>query len=78
MSNVNFRKTEQGYSADFQRKDGFGFERRYYRADELNEIAQRYGWQSADEEVPGEGWTVAEMLIVGGGACAPYRVCVTR
>lgn len=73
MSNVNFRKTAKGYSADYQRNDGFGFERRYYSADALNKAAAHYKWASADEVVPGEGWTVAEMLIVGR-VVMPYRV----
>ena len=73
MSNVNFRKTQNGYSADYQRNDGFGFERRYFRASDMQSLAKHHGWNSADDEVPGEGWTVAEMLIVGG-AVRPYRV----
>ena len=73
MSNVNFRKTPKGYTADYQRADGFGFERRHFRASDINDLAKHYGWQTADDEVPGEEWTVAEMLIVGG-AIRPYRV----
>ena len=69
----NFRKTAKGYSADYQRNDGLGLERRYYGAPEVNHAAAQYKWASADDIVPGEGWTVAEMLIVGG-VVAPYRV----
>lgn len=76
MSNVNFRKTAKGYSADYQRNDGFGFERRHYRNEDANRVAQGFGWKDADVEVPGEGWTVAEMLIVGG-QLTPYRVTST-
>lgn len=73
MSNVNFRKTPKGYSADYQRADGFGLERRYYSQSDMDSLARHHGWESADQEVPGEGWTVAEMLIVGG-AIRPFRV----
>lgn len=76
MSSINFRKTAKGYSADYQRNDGFGLERRYYRASEMADLAAHHGWDSADAIVPGEGWTVAEMLIVGG-AIRPYRVAAT-
>lgn len=73
MSNINFRKTAKGYSADYQRDDGFGFERRYYRASDLHAAARHFGWESADDEVPGENRTVAEMLI-NGREVQPYRV----
>lgn len=75
MSNVNFRRTNKGYSAEYQRSNGFGFETRYYRREDVESyIAQaKLGWDSPDQDVPGEGWTVAEMLIVGD-AIRPYRV----
>lgn len=73
MSNVNFRKTAKGYTADYQRRDGFGLERRYYRRADVIERAEHYGWDSPDQDVPGEGWTIAESLIVGG-AVRPYRI----
>ncbi len=73
MSNINFRKTAKGYSADFQRRDGFGWERWLYRASDLDSLAKHYGWQSADEMVSSDGVSFAEMLIVQGAA-NPYRV----
>jgi hypothetical protein len=72
MSNINFRKTAKGYSADYQRKDGFGWERLLYRASDLHNLAKHYGWQSADD-VTADGISFAEMLIVQGGV-TPYRV----
>lgn len=77
MSNVNFRKTRKGYSAQYQRQDGFGFETRYFKGEEITELAQKHGWKSPDEQVPGENWTVAEMLIVGQ-ALRPYRIATSR
>lgn len=74
MSNINFRITFKGYSADWQRRDGSGFERHFYRWSDINSLAKHYGWQSCDEEVPGEGWTVAEMLIQMNDQVRPYRV----
>lgn len=71
MSNINFRTTPKGYSADFQRTDGL--ERRYYRRADINALAQHYRWASCDDEVPGEGWTVAEMLIQMSDDPQPYR-----
>ena len=73
MSQINFRITPKGFSADFQRADGFGFERRHYRRADINALAQHYGWASCDDEVPGEGWTVAEMLIQMSDDPQPYR-----
>jgi hypothetical protein len=73
MTNINFRKTPKGYSADFQRNDGFGFERRFFKASDLHNLAMHYGWQSADDKVHTDECTVAEMLIVQDGA-KPYRV----
>ena len=74
MSNINFRKTAKGYSADYQRNDGFGWERRYYRAADVESMARHYGWESAGQEVHGEGWTVAEMLVTHNSSLRPYRV----
>lgn len=76
MTNVNFRKTAKGYTADYQRNDGFGFEPRHYKATDVEKIATGFGWQSADQQVHGEEWTVAEMLIVGGQV-RPYRITST-
>lgn len=76
MSNINFRVTRKGYSADYQRRDGFGFERRYYRRTDVQAWAESYGWDSCDQIVPHEEWTVAEMLIQGG-VPTPYRVTQT-
>lgn len=66
MSNINFRKTNKSYSADYQRKDGFGLERRFFRAADVNDLARHYGWEFADE-------TLAEALIVQQ-VVTPYRV----
>jgi len=73
MSNINFRTTPKGFSADWQRADGFGFERHYYRRSDIKDLAQHYGWASCDDDVPGEGWTVAEMLIQMSDYPQPYR-----
>ena len=72
---INFRKTAKGYSADYQRKDGFGFglERRFFRASDMNDLARHYGWGSADEVLPGDEMSFAEMIIEQQGA-TPYRV----
>jgi hypothetical protein len=72
MTNINFRKTPKGYSADFQRNDGLGMERRFFRASDMNNLAQHYGWTSADD-VTVDGITFAEMLITQDGV-TPYRV----
>jgi len=74
MSNINFRRTLKGYSADWQRRNGFGFERHFYRWSDIDSLARHHGWASPDDEVPGEGWTVAEMLIQMSDDARPYRV----
>lgn len=73
MNIINFRKTAKSYSTDHQRSDGCGWERRYYRAADINAIARHLGWESGDQEVHGENWTFAEMIITHG-CVRPYRV----
>ena len=72
MTNINFRKTAKGYSADDQSNNGLGRERRLYRASDLNNLAQHYGWESAEDEANDE-ISFAEMMILHGVA-RPYRV----
>ena len=73
MSDINFRKTGKSYSVDYQRNNGCGFERRFYRIEDVNNCAKDHGWSSADDQVHGEEWTVAEMFITCQ-VVQPYRV----
>ena len=73
MTNINFRNTAKGYSADYQSNNGLGQERRFFRASDMNDLARHYGWGSADEVLPGDEMSFAEMIIEQQGA-TPYRV----
>lgn len=73
MNTINFRKHSKTYSADYQRLDGFGLERRFYRISDVDKEARGLGWDSPDEVVPLEDCTVAEMLI-RGRVVTPFRV----
>jgi hypothetical protein len=73
MTNINFRNTAKGYSADYQSNNGLGRERRFFRASDMNDLARHYGWGSADEVLPGDEMSFAEMIIEQQGA-TPYRV----
>ena len=73
MRDINFRKYAEGYSADFQNRNGDGSKRHYYKKSEVNDTALRLGWDSADAEVPGEQRTVAEMLIANQAVGPTYK-----
>jgi hypothetical protein len=71
-SSINFRKTRKGYSADYQRADGLGYEQRYYSRVVLQELCRYYGW-STPEDSSTDDLSIAEELIIGG-MVKPYRV----